>query len=88
VLWDVEDPTLSIQSAHWWRLDCQPYAPATLLVIISVRGWVKPRAIEWLEGLDKEKNPMTLSGIELVTFQLVAQRLNHLCHHVPPFHTI
>jgi hypothetical protein len=29
-LWDVEAPTFSIQSAHRWRWDCQPYAPAAL----------------------------------------------------------
>jgi hypothetical protein len=28
--WDVEDPTLSIQSAHSWRLDWQPYWPAAI----------------------------------------------------------
>jgi hypothetical protein len=28
--WDVKDPTLSRQSAHRWRLGCQPYAPAAL----------------------------------------------------------
>jgi hypothetical protein len=44
----------SRQSAHRWRLDCQPYSPAALYspetfflmfsVLISVRGGVKPRA--------------------------------------------
>jgi hypothetical protein len=29
-LWDVEAPTFFRQSAHRWRWDCQPEAPATL----------------------------------------------------------
>jgi heme A synthase len=29
-LWDVEDPTLSRQSAHRWRLGFQSYTPAAL----------------------------------------------------------
>jgi hypothetical protein len=55
-LWDVEGLTVSRQSAHRWRYGCQPYAPAALhppgwfLVLISVRGWVDPRAIVRLEG--------------------------------------
>ena len=53
----------------------------TLLVPISVRGWVN-RAIMWLVGLSQWKNPMTPSGIEPTTFELVAQHLNQLCHHV------
>jgi hypothetical protein len=46
--------------------------PGRFLVLISVRGRINPRAIVWLEGLGKLKNPMTSSGIKSVTFQLVA----------------
>jgi hypothetical protein len=36
-----------------------------------------------LEGLDKLKNPMTSSGIELATFRLVTLCLNQLRYRVP-----
>jgi len=60
----------------WRWLGCQAYAPATLTpheifpVLISVRGWVDPRAMVRPERLCQWNIPATPLGIEPATFRV------------------
>ena len=84
-LWFPDYMTVAQNGGKVVSLMHQPhfYTQEILLVLISVTGWVDPRAIVWSEGLCQWKIPVTPSGIEPATFQFVAHRLNHCATAVP-----
>jgi hypothetical protein len=61
--WDVEAPTFFYRSQMMVRLSAlraaRPLSTGRFLILISVRGWVGPRAIVWLERLGQLKNPVS-----------------------------
>jgi hypothetical protein len=70
----------------WRWTGCRPYVPAAFTprrYSWYFASWVYWRAKMCLKELCQWKLPMAPSGIEPVTFQLVAQCLNQLCHPVP-----
>ena len=72
------------ESGKFVSLTHRPPLPQEIFLIhISVRGWVDPRTIVRPERLCQWKTTMILSGIETVTFRLVAQCLNQMRYFVP-----
>jgi len=63
------------------------YSQDMSLVLVSVRGWVEPRAIVRPEGISNRKTWMPPLGIEPVNFQVVAhcpKQPRHILPHTKP----
>ena len=90
---DVEGPRISRKSAYESGKIANPKHRLPLppqeisLVHISVRDSVKTKTIVRPERLNQWKLPLTLSGIEPVTYHLVTQSINWLHHHITPSQT-
>ena len=72
---------MKVVSQAYALANCTPQK--IFLVLISVRGWGDPKTIVWLQGLLQWKIPLTLLGIEAITFRLAVQCINQLCHCIP-----
>jgi hypothetical protein len=73
------DPTLSRQSAHWWRLGSEPH---TLAALYSQKHFFasdthfcyrlsKPQGLVWPEGLGQLKKSLISSSLKPATFRFV-----------------
>jgi hypothetical protein len=64
-------------------LTCRPLLPqGCFLILISVRGWIDPKAIVPLEGLGKLKK-YNSSGTRIVDLPACSKCLNQLRYRVP-----